>query len=218
MKERVAIATVHGKAYFLIVNGLREQKIPFISLIPGEPVPPWVRVVITTEQEKGLVKHEKVLVFSSETELDDLINEVKRLLLGKEVFERIVLGVDPGESTGLAVLADGKIIEEGNCYSTQEVINNVSKMLRNVNFSRTAASIKIGNGVPDYRELLEALDKALPPEVTLEVVSEAGTNKSLKENGHSREIRHISSAIRIAGRNGRVVLRRKAIETNSRIQ
>lgn len=218
MKERVAIATVQGKAYFLIVNKLREQNISFISLTPDEPVPPKVRLVITTEQEKSLVKHEKILVFHDEDELDNLINEVKKILLGKEAFERIVIGVDPGEATGLAVVADGKVIEEGNCYSTQEVINNITKALRNVNFSQTAVSVKIGNGVPVYKELLEALDGALPPQVALEVVSEAGTNKPLKENRHSRGIRHISSAIHIAGRTGHIVSRRKQVAANSRIQ
>lgn len=218
MKERVAIATVQGKAYFLIVNKLREQNISFISLTPDEPVPPKVRLVITTEQEKSLVKHEKILVFHDEDELDNLINEVKKILLGKEAFERIVIGVDPGEATGLAVMADGKVIEEGNCYSTQEVINNITKAIRNVNFSQTAVSVKIGNGVPVYKELLEALDGALPPQVALEVVSEAGTNKPLKENRHSRGIRHISSAIHIAGRTGHIVSRRKQVAANSRIQ
>jgi transcriptional accessory protein Tex/SPT6 len=218
MKERVAIATVQGKAYFLIVNKLREQNISFISLTPGEPVPPKVRLVITTEQEKSLVKHEKILVFHSEDELDNLINELQKILLGKEAFERIVIGVDPGEATGLAVVADGKVIEEGNCYSTQEVINNITKAISNVNFFQTAVSVKIGNGVPVYKELLEALDGALPPQVALEVVSEAGTNKPLKENRHSRGIRHISSAIHIAGRTGHVVPRRKQVAANSRIQ
>ena len=39
MKEKVAVATVQGKAYFLIVNALREQNIPFVSLVPGQSVP-----------------------------------------------------------------------------------------------------------------------------------------------------------------------------------
>ena len=63
VKEKVAVATVEGKAYFLIVNQLREQNIPFVSLVPGEPVPAEVKVVITTEKEKHLVKHEKILIF-----------------------------------------------------------------------------------------------------------------------------------------------------------
>jgi hypothetical protein len=218
MKEKVAVATVVGKAYFLIVNELREQNISFISLVPSEPVPAEVKVVITTEKEKQLVKHEKILIFKDESELDNLVNEVKRILQGKEAYEKIVIGIDPGEAIGLALIADGKVIEEGNCFSTQEVINCIIKRIRNVNFSLTSVSVKIGNGVPVYKELLEALEDALPPQVALEVVGEAGTNRPLKENKRSRGIRHISSAIRIAGRTGYVIPRRKTIATSSRIQ
>jgi transcriptional accessory protein Tex/SPT6 len=218
MREKVAIATVHGKAYFLLVNALRENNIQFVSLVPDEAVPPHVKLVVTTEQEKALVNHERVLVFHGEEELDRLISEVKRLLLGKEAYERIIIGLDPGEATGLAVVADGKVIEEGNCYSTQEVISTITKVIKDTNVPQTAVSVKIGNGVPVYRELLEDLDRALPQQVTLEVVGEAGTNKPLKKNGHSRGIRHISSAIRIAGRSGNTLSRRKSIATNSGVQ
>ena len=218
MREKVAVATVDGKAYFLIVNELREQNIPFISLVPGEPVPAEVKVVITTEKEKALVKNEKILVFKDESELDDLVIEVKRILLGKEAYEKIIVGIDPGEATGLAAIADGKVIEEGNCYSSQEVINSISKIIRSVNFNLTSVTVKIGNGVPVYKELLEDLDAALPPQVALEVVGEAGTNRPLKENRRSRKIRHISSAIHIAGRAGYKAPRRKTTATNNPTQ
>lgn len=216
MKERVAIATVQGKAYFFIVNALRDQNIPFISLLPGQPVPPKARMLITTEQEQAATNHhEKMFIFHGEEDLDTLISAAKRTLLGKEDFEKIIIGLDPGAATGLAVIADGKVIEEGNCYSTQEVTRTISKALRNINFTQTAVTVKIGNGVPVYKEMLQALDEALPPEVTLEVVGEAGTNKPLQENKRSRKIRHISSAIRIAGRVGYIFERNRTIAANS---
>jgi predicted RNase H-like nuclease (RuvC/YqgF family) len=34
--------------------------------------------------------------------------------LGKEAFEKIVIGIDPGVAIGLVEIADGKVIEEGN--------------------------------------------------------------------------------------------------------
>jgi hypothetical protein len=46
--------------------------------------------------------------------------------------------------------------------------------------------------------MLEGLDSDLPPQVAIDAVREAGTNKPLKENNRSRRVRHISSAIRIA--------------------
>jgi hypothetical protein len=214
MKAKVAVATVSGKAYFLIVNKLKERNIPFISLVPGETVPTEVRGVITTAKEKQRISHEKILVYDSETEPDTIVNEAVKILQGKEVYEKIVIGVDPGEVFGLAVIADGKVNETGNCFSIQEALAKISSVIKNVDFSSTAVSIKIGSGVPAYKELLDTLDFALPPEVVLEVVSEAGTNRPLDENKHRRGLRDIASAIRIAGRAGHVYPRRKTVESN----
>jgi hypothetical protein len=214
MKGRVAVATVQGRAYYLIVNALREQDIDFYSLRPGQPVPARSKLVITTEQEKNKVVYPKVLVFhGEESELDVLVSEVKKFLLGKEVYEHIVVGIDPGIVNGLAVLADGKLIEQANCTSSRELVNSILKILRSVNFSDTGVTVKIGNGVPVYREILQDLDEALPMQVNLQVVVEAGTNRPMIM--HSRKVRHISSAIRIAGRNGRLLVRRKELATNS---
>ncbi|MGE5574689.1 MAG: hypothetical protein ACM3UL_01005 [Ignavibacteria bacterium] len=218
MKERVAIATLQGKVYYVVVNKLKEENISFVSLLPGQLVPPKIKLVITTAEEKHLVDHEKVLVFREEDKLNSLFDEVKKALLGKEAFERIVFGIDPGAWTGLAALADGKVIEEGNCFSSEEVICSIIKILDNVDFAVTKVSVKIGNGVPIYKEMLVDLDDALPSKVTLEVVNEAGTNVPLKDKKHSRGVRHISSAIRIAGRVGQIFPRRKTIAAHSRIE
>jgi hypothetical protein len=214
MKAKVAVATVSGKAYFLIVNKLKERNIPFISLVPGETVPTEVRGVITTTKEKQRISHEKILVYDSETEPDTIVNEAVKILQGKEVYEKIVIGVDPGEVFGLAVIADGRVNETGNCFSIQEALAKISRVIKNVDFSLTAVSIKIGSGVPAYKELLDTLDFALPREVVLEVVSEAGTNRLLDENKHRRGLRDIASAMRIAGRAGHVYPRRKTVESN----
>jgi hypothetical protein len=214
MKAKVAVATVSGKAYFLIVNELRERNMAFLSLIPGDSVPTEVKVVITTEKEKYLVNHERVLVYDSETEPDTVVNEAVKILQGKESYEKIVIGIDPGEVFGLAVIADGKVNETENCFSIQEVLNKIKNITKDVDVSSTGVSVKIGNGVPAYKDLLETLDSALPPEVILEVVSEAGTNRHINENKHRRGLRDIVSAIRIAGRVGYIHARRKTDESN----
>ena len=63
MKTKVAVATVSGKAYFLIVNELRERNTCFLSLVPGDPVPAEVKVVITTGRERHLIDYERILVY-----------------------------------------------------------------------------------------------------------------------------------------------------------
>ena len=65
-------------------------------------------MVITTEQEKHLINHEKILVFHGEDELDSLVEHVKMLLLGKEAYKKIVVGIDPGVAVGLVAVGRWK--------------------------------------------------------------------------------------------------------------
>jgi hypothetical protein len=217
MKEKVAIATVSGKAYYLIVDELRRKDVPFLSLTPYEPIPIEIKVVITTPLERHLIKHERVLVLNDGTEPETLVNEAQKIIRGKSAFERITIGVDPGEVFGLAVLANGNVVETENCFSIKETLNQIKNILRNHADNPTASvSVKIGDGVPDCKEtLLHMLDRKLPSFVTLETVSEAGTSRPLSEAKHRRGLRDIVSAIQIAGRSGQKYHRRKADESNS---
>src|SRR4030042_4325718 len=214
MKTKVSVATVSGKAYFLIVNELRERNMDFLSLIPGNPVPVEAKVVITTDKEKHMISHEKILVYDDRTAPSTVVNEAGKVLQGKESYDKIVVGIDPGEMFGLAVIADGKVNETDNCFSVQEVLDKVKNIVKDFDVSSTAVSVKIGNGVPAYKTLLEMLDAAFPPEVVLEIVSEAGTNRHIDEKKHRRGLRDIVSAIRIAGRTGHIYSRRKTDEAN----
>jgi len=92
------------------------------------------------------------------------------------------------------------------------VLKKTETIVKTVDLASTAVTVKIGNGVPAYKDFLEGLDAALPPEVVLEVVSEAGTSHILNENKHRRGLRDIASAICIAGRTGYVYPRRKTSE------
>lgn len=217
MKAKMAVATVSGKAYYLLVSELKRKSIPFLSLTPYEPIPIEIKVVLTTEEEKHLIRHEKILVYQIGTKLEALINEASRIIQGKKSFEKLTIGIDPGEIFGLAVLADGKVIETENCFSIEETLGKIENILKNLEKAPVASvSVKIGDGVPACKEkLLRVLDKALPSNVALESVKEAGTDRCLSEAKHRRGLRDIVSAIRIAGRNGYRFQRRKTDESNS---
>ena len=139
------------------------------------------------------------------------MNEALRVAQGKERYEKVVVGVDPGEVFGVAVVADGKVEEARNCFGLNEAEKEIVNLVKSFD-SATEVKVKIGNGVPVYKELLESLDSDLPPEVTLEVVSEAGTDRPAKDGSHRRGLRDIASAIRIAARSGHVYPRAKATQ------
>ena len=210
MKANVAVATVSGKAYYLITNELRKRNLPFLSLVPYEPVPVEVKVVITTEKEKHLINHEKILVYTEGEDPEIMISAALQIIHGKKCYERIVIGVDPGKIIGLAVLADGKVIETENCFSVKETLEKINNILKNVNTSATSVSVKIGDGEPTCKEeLLLGLDSILPLDIVLESVGEAGTSRFSYEGKHRRGPRDMVSAIKIAGRNGHKFRRRE---------
>jgi hypothetical protein len=211
MKEKVAIATVSGKVYFLLVNELKERGIEFLSMVPGVTVPAEVKVVLTTEKEKPMIDHGRVLVLNEKDEPHSVVNEAIKVLQGKERYEKIVVGVDPGEVFGLAVVADGKVTETGNCFGTHEVLNYLRKIIKTFDTDANF-TVKIGNGVPVYQDLLSSLDSEMPPHVVLEVVSEKGTDRPNRHDSHRRGLRDIASAIRIAFRTGHAYVRQKRDE------
>ena len=217
MKSKIAVVTVSGKDYYLIVNELKKKNVSFLSLTPHESIPIEIEVVLTTEKEKTLIKHQRVLVIREGMRLEAVINEAVRIIQGKEFFEKITVGVDPGEVFGLAVLADGKVIETENCFSVGETVARISDIVGNVGGECQACiTVKVGDGVPQCKEsLLCALDETLPSDVSLESVSESGTNRSLNGEKHRRGLRDIVSAIQIAGRSGYSFQRRKADGQNS---
>jgi hypothetical protein len=210
MKAKIAVATVSGKAYYLIVDELKRRNIPFLSLTPYGAIPSDVRVVLTTEGEKGLIIHERKLAYQEGAELETLVNEALRIAQGKEHFGKIVIGVDPGKTFGLAVLVDGRVIETKNCYSVAETLSKIESILQNVEDDPTISIlVRIGDGVPECKDkLLCSLDKVLPRSVILESVGEAGTNHCSNDTKHRRGLRDIVSAIKIAGRKGRTFQRR----------
>ena len=217
MKASIAVATVSGKAYYLIVDELKKRHVPFLSLIPQEPIPVEVKVVLTTEKEKHLIDHEKILVCNEDTDVEAMIVNALQTVQGKENCEKLVIGIDPGKVLGLAVLADGKVIRTETCSSMPEVIDKVKNIISSFDRLPVASiSVKVGDGVPSYKkELLQSLDEVLPQNIRLESVSESGTSRFQKETKNRRGLRDIVSAIKIAGRNGHTYQRRRQNEQNS---
>ncbi len=211
MKAEIAVATASGKAYYLIVNELRKRNFPFRSIMPNDSMPSDIKVVITTDCEKTLIEHNKILAYKDGSDIESIVNQALRIASGAETYEKLVIGIDPGEVMGLAVLADGKVIETQNCFGVDETLRKIADLFKDIcGASESSVFVKIGDGVTIYKnELLRALDGVLPPNVVLETVSEAGTSHCLNESKHRRGFRDVVSAIRIARRNGRAYQRRK---------
>ena len=207
MKAKIAVATVSGRAYYELVKELKRKNLPFSSLKPWDPIPLDIKVVITTREESHQVSHPQVLLFEQGTNPESVVDEAILIIQGKRSYERVVVGVDPGKTTGIAILGDDKVLETLASSNIEEAINLVVDTVKR--FPATVKTVRVGNGPPEYtKSLLSSLDKHLPEETLMEIVSEAGTSRLMNESVNRRGLRDAVSAIEIAGRNGRVFPRK----------
>ncbi len=212
MKAKIALATVSGRAYYQLVKELKGRRLPFLSLTPKDKIPLYIKAVIVTKEEQDLIRHPNILIFNDETSPAAVVDEAIRVIQGKRSYDRVIIGVDPGKTFGLAVLADGKVLETLACSSLGETVGVILKTLDRT--PAVACTVRVGDGVPTYtKKLLHLLGKAVPREIILEVVSEAGTSHFMKQATHQRGSRDAMSAIKIAERSGKVFPRRQSDET-----
>ncbi|UCE96144.1 MAG: hypothetical protein JSV51_00610 [Candidatus Bathyarchaeota archaeon] len=208
MKTKIAVVTVSGKAYYLLVNELKKRNISFLSLTPEDRVPLDIKVVITTRKEHSKIKHKMILEYEEDKDPVEVVDEAIRIVKGKKEYERLVIGIDPGQNFGIAVLGDGNVIETKNCTSSTRTVKEIKDVLRRI--PAIHISIRIGNGAPSYaKELWRLLDEILPENIVVEFVREEGTSRSVGEIPQRRRKRDISSAIKISQRQGRVLSRHK---------
>jgi hypothetical protein len=207
MKAKIAVATVSGRTYYQLVTELNRKGLPFLSLKPWNPIPLHIKVVLTTEEESHQVSHPQILCFEQGSNPESVVDEAILIVQGKKGYEKVVVGVDPGKTYGIAILGDNKVLATLTSSNIKEASQLVADSLKR--FPAEVKVVRVGNGPPEYTQtLLSSLDKVLPEETLMEIVSEAGTSRLTNRSVNRRVLRDAVSAIKIAGRNGRVISRK----------
>ena len=208
MQSKIAVVTASGKAYYRLVNELRKENVSFVIAKPGETLPLDVKVAIITEGGKGVVPlngHcQKVLLYNETTSPSLIIEEALLAIRGKDRYESLVVGVDPGKNFGIAVLGDGRVLETKSVSSETAAVEVMGIIKR---FKSEHTIVKVGNGADDYRsKLITILDRELPPNAVMESVEEMGTTKNGRVS-RRRNFKDASSAVQISIRRGRKITR-----------
>jgi len=205
-KTKIAVATVNGRAYYELVTELQKKRLPFLSLKPWDPVPVHVRVVLTTTAESNQISHPKIIVFEKGTNPESVVDEALLIIQGKEGYEKVVVGVDPGKTCGIAILGDNKVLETLTASNTEDAVHLVVGSLKR--FPAEIKVVRVGEGPPEItKTLLSLLNTALPEDTLMETVSEAGTSRLTNNSVNRRVVKDAVSATKIAGRNGKTFWR-----------
>jgi len=198
MKSEIAVATVSGKAYYLLVKELNKRRIPFLSVVPGEVIPFSIKVVITTKDEKKLIDNPSVLIYNLDEDPSKIVDEAIRIIQNKKAYEELIIGVDPGKTFGVAVLGDENILEKKERLTREMAIDTILTAIKR--YPARTRKIKIGNGMPEIaEEVASRLKIAIPEDTSIEIISEAGTS-NVRGEGSRKKISDADAAVNIARR------------------
>lgn len=137
----IGLMTQNPRTYFEMLEALREQNLEFVTLEPDEPLPANIGAVITTDEERARIYFDRVV---TDEEPDVAIAKAKMMMAGADHVRNLMIGVDPGVTPGVAVLADGIVLSRYLADSPEAV----SRIIGGVAEEYPAAEVvvRIGNG------------------------------------------------------------------------
>lgn len=204
--RKVTVATVRGRPYYNITCALRLMELQFDSLSPEEAAVSNAKVIITTQDEAGIVNKKGVVMIDTELEKYPAIAKAKilRSIMGERVVDdQLVIGIDPGSRIGIsAIYLHHEIASAVVESSPQDAINSVAAMVGGIESRKKV--VKIGDGnISMAIQIARILKMKFKDGVSIEIVDEHGTSLPQNTDANRRGIRDRSSARAIAFRSGK---------------
>jgi len=137
----VGLLTEDPRAYFEMLEVLREQELRYISLEFSDPIPANIGVVITTERERDRVLFDAVV---TDEDPDVAVARAKKSLRGDQNVTDLMIGIDPGHRPGVAALGDGVVLKRSLAPSPEAVRDMVEGILQD--YPSDNVIIRIGHG------------------------------------------------------------------------
>jgi hypothetical protein len=124
-----------------VLQEARENNIEVLVLSPLDAIPRQVEVVITTRGELEQIDFNRGRMILAE-ETSNPVAKARQMLEGGS-FKGVIVGIDPGKTPGIAVVADNRVVE---VYKTsqRETCSVVRQIIEN--YGRQKVLVRIGGG------------------------------------------------------------------------
>jgi len=203
----IVVATSDFELYHEVVADLRDRGVEFTTVEPGDEFPERTTVAVTAEGEGGELSV-PVGVDVIEAEPDEpraAVESVLALLRGGD--GRTVVGIDPGERPGIAVLAGDVVVA-----TFQVPADRVGAVVAEEIAEAPSPLVRIGDGA----RLVGARIVDDLPDVPVELVDESGTTPYLGTG--TRGMSDVLAAVNIARLEGQSIESRDVEPTAGEVQ
>ncbi len=180
--RRVGIYTHDFKFYHDIVRDLKKWNIPFFSIVDLYSIPKDISVILSSSKDQFNLPEQ----IKADNSLEAIRMSIS-LLLYKDRFVNIIIGIDPGPRPGIAVMADNVLIEAYECPTIEKIKSEILDISRSYMYEYM--TIKIGNGDRPNRDLIINEIKNIAP---LMIVNEENTSTPHKIHDNALSAARIS--------------------------
>jgi len=201
----IVVATEEFEVYHDVVTELRERAIPFTTVEPEGAVPAKASAVLTAAGESPELDAELPVVEAEPDAPREAIEEAITLLRGGG--GRRIVGIDPGEQPGVAVLEGDVVVA-----TFQVTPEEVPELVRRETADAADPLVRIGDGA----RLIGAKIIDDIEEVPVELVDETGTTPYLGVG--ARGVGDILAAVNIARLEGERVESREITPTEGELK
>jgi hypothetical protein len=204
----IVVATDDFEVYHEVVEELRGRGVEFTTVEPGAALPAGVDAVVTAagdDLDLGDSDVEAPVVVAEPGDPRRVVEEVLALLRGES--GQTIVGVDPGDRPGIAVLAGDTVVG-----AFQVPLAEAAQTVREVVADAVDPVVRIGDGARlQGARIVEDLD-----DVRVELVDETGTTPYLGTG--ARGMGDVLAAVNIARLEGEVVENRVIDPTKGEIE
>lgn len=214
---RIGVATVNGRAYYRISNLLKQIGIPFSDIIFSRDVifnddshafssvaavEREFKVVITTKNERPSLNLGNMVCEEDLGEDAGVAKErLMTILYPPKPDDKFVVGIDPGERTGVAAFINHREIESSVFSTIETALARVAVLLKNAPDVKKTVKIGCGN-LSLARRIAKRLDIQLAGAAEISLVNENGTSALRRKGKFLEGTRDQRAAKLIAFRGG----------------
>lgn len=200
----IVVATGNFEVYHDVVTELHGRGVEFNTIEPDEPVPERATIVVTADDETVDAPDDVPVVTATPDDPRTAVEDVIAILRGGE--GRTVVGIDPGERPGIAVLAGEMVVA-----AFQVPVDQAADVVREEIEEAVDPLIRIGDGARLVgARIIDVLD------APVELVDESGTTPYL--GAGSRGMGDVLAAANIARIEGERVQSRDIEPTAGELQ
>jgi hypothetical protein len=168
--RKVGVLISDAKLLFELIEALKAEGVPF-ELADPQNISHDIEVLLTTKSDRPKGFSTKSILCSLDA-VHQCVKEAKAVLKFKGKIKSLVIGIDPGSSPGVAVLADQLLIDSAAVDSPEKVVGLIADYIQV--YPSDQVLVRIGNGDRTIRNRIfnSVWDLGTP----IEIVDEKNTS------------------------------------------